>query len=180
MDWAPYDLANLNEVLKPQAITTLQVNMAQPELASNLPKGSVFDVESHANATLLYHLSDGTTLPVHYERGSGSFAPNRDEAVVTGTRGSVSWTIMGYAGDLELSLRNAKNETGAVQFFESPGDLWYSRAPVVEAVHFSEGRPNLAIANGEALFSAAVLRSLYEVSESSQPLRVDRSDFHEP
>ncbi|MFP6641410.1 MAG: Gfo/Idh/MocA family oxidoreductase, partial [Myxococcota bacterium] len=146
MDWAPYDLANLNQVLKPDAITALQVELAQPELPSELPNEAIFDVESHANATLLYHCSDGSTVPVHYERGSGSFGPNRDEAVVTGTRGSVSWTIMGYAGDLELSLRNAENETGAVHFFQPPGELWYSRAPVTEALNFREGQPHMAVA----------------------------------
>jgi predicted dehydrogenase len=179
MDWTPYDLANLNEVLRPEAITALRVDMAQPELPSDLPEGSLFDVETHATATLLYHRADGGTVPVHYERGSGSFGPNRDEAVVTGTKGSVSWTIMGYAGDLELSLRNAANEAGSVQVFKPPGEFWYSRAPVGEAIHFSDGRPHSAIVNGEALFSATVLRSLYEVSESSQPLRVDRSDFQD-
>lgn len=180
MDWAPYDLANLNRVLKPHAITALQVELAQPELPSDLPEGVVFDVESHATATLIYHGSDGSSVPVHYERGSGSFEPERDEAVITGTRGSVSWTIMGYAGDLELCLRNADNEAGAIQSFQSPGELWYSRAPLIEALNFSEGRPHLAIADGEALFQAAVLRSLYEAAKSGRPVTVERTDFDSP
>jgi hypothetical protein len=87
---------------------------------------------------------------------------------------------MGYAGDLELSLRNAENETGAVHFFQPPGELWYSRAPVTEALNFREGQPHMAVANGEALFQAAVLRSLYEVAKSNLPMRVERADFEVP
>lgn len=179
MDWAPYDLANLDLVLRPRAVTALHVELAQPELPSDLAETAVFDVETHAQSTLLYHLSDGSTVPVYYERASGSYEPACDEAIITGTRGSASWTSMGYAATLELSFRSAANERGAVQSFGPPGPLWYSRAPIRETLCHLRGRPHCAITGGDALFGAALLRALYECADSGQPVRVEHAAFSE-
>jgi predicted dehydrogenase len=177
MDWAAYDLAILHDLLQPRAIHVVHAAIAQPEVPADLPAGTVFDVETHGLATLVYERDDGSRVPVRYERASGSFEPDLDEATVTGTRGSVSWTCMGYAGELELTLRDAADEAGRAQTFAPPGELWFARAPLFETLDLLEGRPHHAVFGGDALFQAAALRAIYRAAERGEPVTVHRKDF---
>jgi predicted dehydrogenase len=177
MDWAAYDLAILHDLLQPRAIHVVHATIAQPELSADLPAGAVFDVETHGLATLVYERGDGSRVPVRYERASGSFAPDLDEARVTGTRGSVSWTCMGYAGELELTLRDAADEAGRAQTFAPPGELWFARAPLFETLNLLEGRPHHAVFGGDALFQAAALHAIYRAAERGESVSVHRKDF---
>jgi predicted dehydrogenase len=178
MDYAAYDLTTLLRILKPRAITVLHAAMAQPELPVRAPDGVVFDVETHAVATLLFERADGTQLTLHYERQTGSFERDLDEATLTGTRGSVSWSCMGYEGDITLSLRNADDEEGKVQIFEPPaGDNWVHDAPLLSTLDLLAGRPNRALAGGDVLFQIATLRAIYDVAESGKPVTLRRDTY---
>ncbi len=177
MDWAAYDLTTLLRVLQPRAITVLHAAMAQPELPGPAPDGGVFDVETHAVATLLYERADGSQLTLHYERQSGSFERDLDEATLTGTRGSVSWSCMGYEGDITLSLRNADDEEGKLQVFETPEGNWVNHAPLLSTLELLAGRPNRALAGGDALFQISTLRAIYDVAESGKPVTLRRDRY---
>ncbi|MBW2268318.1 MAG: Gfo/Idh/MocA family oxidoreductase [Deltaproteobacteria bacterium] len=177
MDWAAYDLAILHDLLQPHAVTVAHAALARPELPAELPPGSIFDVETHGLATLIYERADGSRVPVQYERATGSFEPGVEEARVTGTRGSVSWTCLGYDGRIELSHRDAANEKGRAESFAAPGELWSARAPLVETLNLLEGRPHHAVAGADALFQAAVLRAIYRAAETGAPVSVRRADF---
>jgi predicted dehydrogenase len=177
MDWAAYDLAILHDILQPRAITVAHAAIAQPDLPADLPTGTVFDVETHGLATLIYERNDGSCVPVRYERASGSFEPDVEEATVTGTRGSVSWTCMGYAGDLELTLRDVADAAGRTHSFPAPSELWFARAPLYETLNLLEGRPHHAVAGGDALFQFAALRAIYRAAERDAPVSVRRKDF---
>jgi predicted dehydrogenase len=177
MDWSAYDLAILHEILQPRAITVAHASIAQPELPAELPTGTVFDVETHGLATLIYERDDGSRVPVQYERSSGSFEPDVAEATVTGLRGSVSWTSMGFDGKLELSLRNASDEAGETRSFAPPGELWFARAPLYEMLNLLEGLPHHAVAGADALFQAAVLCAIYRTAETGTPVTMRREQF---
>ena len=177
MDWGPYDLANLDYVLAPKAISILHVRLAQPELPKSSAHPPIFDVESHAIATLIYHLPDESQVQVHYERATGSYEPERNEATITGTRGSAEWTLMGSNEPIQLLLRDAQNESTETFTFKSPGELWSSRAPLWEALKKLKNQPRLVVADGDALFQSAVLSGLYESAASGKPHQIRRCDF---
>jgi predicted dehydrogenase len=177
MDWAAYDLCILQDILKPTMIRVLHVTMAQPELSTDLAPGTVFDVETHAVATLIYERPDGSSVPVHFERQTGSYERDLSESTITGTRGSVSWTCMGWEGDIEISVRNASDEEGKTEVLAAPGEGWFDRAPLEAMLDLIEGRPNRALAGANALFQAAVLRALYESAETGHEIVVHRDHF---
>jgi predicted dehydrogenase len=177
MDWAAYDLAILHDVLQPREIRVAHATLAQPELPADLPDGTVFDVETHAVATLVYQRADGSRVPVHYERATGTFEPGVEEATVTGTRGSVSWSAMGFQGEIELRLRDAENEAGSTRSFPPPGAMWLARAPLYETLALLEGRPHCAVSGADALFQAAVLRAIYRAADSGAPVTLRRENF---
>jgi predicted dehydrogenase len=177
MDWGAYDFTTLLRLLQPRAVTVLHAAMAQPELPGPLPIDATFDVETHLVATLLYERADGTRVTLHYERQSGSFERDLDEATLTGTRGSISWSCMGYEGDITLSLRNADDEEGKVQLFEAPAGDWVGHAPLLSTLDLLAGRPNRALAGGDALFQISTLRALYDVAESGKPVTLRRDTY---
>ncbi len=177
MDWAAYDLAILHDLLQPRTITVAHAAIAQPDLPSDLAVGTLFDVETHGQATLVYERNDGSRVPVHYERASGSFEPDVEETRVSGTRGSVSWTGMGYRGALELTLRDADDESGRTQSFAPPSELWFARSPLYETLNLLEGRPHHAVTGADALFQAATLCAIYQTAESGAPMTVRRDDY---
>jgi hypothetical protein len=114
---------------------------------------------------------------VRYERASASFEPAVEEATITGIRGSVSWTCMGYRGKLELTHRDAVDEEGRTHSFAPPGKSWFARAPLYETLNLLEGRPHCAIHGGDALFQAAALCAIYRAAEKGAPVTVRREDF---
>ena len=177
MDWAAYDLCILQDILGAHTIRVLHARMAQPELPSDPPPPSVFDVETHAVATLLFERAEGAPVPVHFERQSGSFERDLSESTLTGTRGSTSWTAMGWDGDIELTLRNAADEEGKTQRLSPPGEGWVDYAPLHEMLNLIEGRPHRALAGGDALFQARVVRAIYEAAESGREVVVARNLF---
>ncbi|MBW2424011.1 MAG: Gfo/Idh/MocA family oxidoreductase [Deltaproteobacteria bacterium] len=177
MDWAAYDLCILQDILQPRAIRILHAKLVQPELPADPAPTGVFDVETHAIATLVFETDDGLQVPVHFERQSGSFERDLSESTLSGTRGSVSWTCMGWEGDIELTLRNAEDEEGKPQILEPPGPGWVDHAPLKETLRLMEALPNRALAGANALYQAATLRALYEAAETGREIVVSRDHF---
>lgn len=177
MDWAAYDLCILQDILHPHTIRVLHATMVQPELPADPAPTTVFDVETHGVATLLYECADGSLVPVHFERQSGSFDRDLSESTLTGTRGSVSWSCMGWEGDIELCLRNASHEEGKSQTLSPPGEGWLDRAPLEAMLNLIEGRPHHALTGADALFQAAALRAIYEAAETGREVVVRRDPF---
>ncbi|MBJ17899.1 MAG: Gfo/Idh/MocA family oxidoreductase [bacterium] len=177
MDWAAYDLCILQDILHPHTIRVLHATMTQPELPAEPAPTTVFDVETHAVATLLYECPEGSPIPVHFERQSGSFDRDLSESTINGTRGSVSWSCMGWEGDIELCLRNAEEEQGKAQILAPPAEGWFDRAPLGAMLDLIEGRPHHALVGADALFQAAVLRAIYEAAETGREVVVERDAF---
>lgn len=177
MDWAPYDLTTLQRVLRPRRVTVVHAALAQPELPGEVPGGAVFDVETHGVATLLYERPDGSRTTIQYERFSGSFERDLEDATLNGTRGSVTWTSMGYQGDITLSLRHAADDEGKRQVLQAPDGPWAHHAPLRSMLDLHAGRPNFALAGGDALFQIGTLRAIYDVAERGEPITVERSTY---
>jgi len=177
MDWAPYDLTILDSLFAPRRVTVLHAAMSQPELSAELAADAVFDVETHAVATLLYEVADGRRIPIHFERQSGSFERDLAESTINGTKGSVSWTCQGWEGAIEIALRNAADEDGKTRVLAPPGEDWFDRAPLFSMIDRLEGRPAHALTGADALFQAAILRALYSAAERGEPVTVERADW---
>jgi len=176
-DYAAYDLTTLQTILDPRAITVLHAAMAQPELPGEIPANVVFDIETHAVATLLYERRDGSHVTIQYERQTGSFERDLDDSTLNGTRGSVTWNSGGYQGDITVSLRSANDEAGKPQRFPPPEGAWVHSAPLLSMLDLLEGRPSFALVGGDALFQISTLRAIYDVAETGKPITLHRDAF---
>ena len=60
MDWGPYDMTAINDILQPVQVDVLHAWMAPPVSDIVLPEGAILDVEFHVGASMLYYCQDGT------------------------------------------------------------------------------------------------------------------------
>jgi predicted dehydrogenase len=176
-DYGAYELAILDAILEPESITIAQAMVAQPEVPAELPEGVVFDVETHAMSTLIFHRADGSRVPVFYERSAAAFEPDQEDVRVLGTRGSATWDWLGVGERIELNLRDVANEDGVTESFAPPRPNYVFSAPLRETLALLDGKPSRAIRGEQALFQIATMRGIYAVAESGEPVTIRRSDY---
>ena len=85
MDRAPYEFTVLNNLFQPERVEILSAWTANPTTALHLPPETVFDVEQQAGATLRYHLADGKTFMMTYERASCTHSDNQSFIEIEGS-----------------------------------------------------------------------------------------------
>jgi len=68
MDWSPYDMTLLNDILRPSRVDVRHAWMATPQTHLDQPP-PVLDVEFHVGAAMVYHVGEHR-VPVTFERAS--------------------------------------------------------------------------------------------------------------
>lgn len=172
MDRAPYEFTVLNDLLHPTRVDVLSAWTANPQTALHLPEHVVFDVEQHAGATLRYHLPDGTTIMLSYERASCTHGEERSLLEIEGLQGSVRWQwprwgsspILTYSYDrngmIESKVRSFPfSNTSSPRFGEKPLSYFYQRVL---------GQPSSAVVDEQALFNFSCIRAIYDCAETGQ------------
>lgn len=91
MDWGPYDVATLTDILQPAEIEVVGAWLAAPRTQID-PQDVPFDVETHVGALLWLRHRDGRRpVTVQYERASCAHGEEYARVEIEGTWGSVSW-----------------------------------------------------------------------------------------
>lgn len=172
MDRAPYEFSMLNALFQPIQVDVLNAWLADPLTTLSLPATAINDVEQHAGATLRYHLQDGTTFIMNYERASGTHSTEQADIEITGLKGAVRWDwphrrarkMLTYSYD-HAGQAETKTTTfpayyqGAVPFLEKPLHYFYQH------VH---GQDSPAVVNEQALFNFSCVRAIYDCASSGQ------------
>lgn len=93
MDWGPYDIATMHDMLHPDTVEVAGAWLGQPETAVD-PKGVPFDVETHVGAVMTFRggFCGPKPVAVHYERASCTHGDEYVKVELEGTRGAVKWT----------------------------------------------------------------------------------------
>ncbi len=176
MDWAPYDFSMLNAVLSPVRVEVLHAWCANPATKLKLPAGTVFDVETHAGASLRFHRRDGSNIHVTYERASCTHGEPRSVVEVEGTGGAVRWEWLMYSGKGELTRsfdRNGKVASRTRVMANRTGLGTHDR-PLVHLWRRIVGLPSLALVNEAAVFNFRCLRAVYDCAATGKPQGVSR------
>lgn len=172
MDWGPYDLSTLVDLLDPVRVEVRDAWIARPETGAD-PADVPFDVETDVGAALRVTRRDGATLPVAFGRASGTHATELGRAELSGTRGAVHWTPF----DSRQPVLLRRDVDGAVVESEvAPPprpELSIFDRPLAAFVDAVRGRPSLATVGAQAVAEFLVLRAIYRAARTGEPQAVD-------
>ena len=176
MDWGPYDFAALNDLLQPVRVDVEAAWMANPLTATDPPPEVVFDVEQHAGAGLRYHLADGTSVPVTYERAACTHGEERSVAEVEGERGAIRWDWLMFSGRGEVVHRFDRQGqvAGETYVLEDQGPYTFHDKPLAFFCQRLRGEPSPAIVDEQAVFNLGCLRAVYDCAATGRPQTVTR------
>ncbi len=172
MDWGPYDIACLCEVLEPIRVEIRSAWMATPRTGSD-----PFDpmlTEQHAAASLIFHRAGGQAIPVTYERAACTHGESRSAVEIEGTAGAVRWE---WCNDKGLVL-HSHDRAGEVQTVEemhpNATGLHAHHRPLHYFYQRVMNAPSPAIVNEQALFNFSILRAIYDAATTGQAQVVNK------
>lgn len=164
MDWGPYDVSTLLDLLRPTAVEVRDAWTGSPRTAGD-PADVVHDVESHAGASLRFHLPSGGTLPVLLERANHTSGESVAVGELLGDRGAVRWVPF----DSAQPVMHHADGADAADAVELP------RGPVLPFTPFDRplvffhrrlrGRPSFAAIGAAAVDEMRLIRALYDVAD---------------
>jgi predicted dehydrogenase len=171
MDWGPYDMAALTDVLRPQRITVLSSWIARPETGID-PTDIQLQTEQHVGARLILHLPTGQKLPVNYERAACTHGGDRSIVEIEGTRGAVKWDWAGSGGSVTRSFdRDGKVESESGDYPDMSG-LHPHDKPFIFFRKAIRGDNSPAIIGPQAVFNFSCIRAIYAAAETMEPRTV--------
>ncbi len=171
MDRAPYEFTVLNDLFQPVRIEVLAAWLANPTTALHLPAETIFDVEQQAGATLRYHLADGTSFLLSYERASGSHSDPQSLIEIEGQDGTVKWSWPGWGQPLTLTHnydRDGQAESKTISFPASRTALRFGEKPLLYFYQRVHGQPSEAVVNEQAVFNFSCIRAIYDCAATGQ------------
>jgi predicted dehydrogenase len=172
MDWGPYDVSTLFDLLQPVAVEVQDAWIARPRTGAD-PLDVVFDVETTAGAAMRFSAADGSVVHVAYRRASGSHATEHARSELSGTTGALRWTPF----DSQQPVHLRTDVAGEVREEEVPpgerSPLSIFDRPLVEFWAALTGRPSLATVGALAVDEFRVLRAIYDVARTGVPARIE-------
>ncbi|MDA3961751.1 MAG: Gfo/Idh/MocA family oxidoreductase [Planctomycetota bacterium] len=172
MDWAPYDMMILLDLLDAQSVQIQQAWLAQPRTAlpKDLDPDSV-DVEFHGGASLLVTTPSGARVGIDFERASCCHGEHHSRFHCYGSDGgaTIDWLPWGEGCALRW-------------FADDGGQLTHSDAELADTdlaiqhipyVRFRRHINDTAVASAfdqHAVFALSVLRGIYTAAESGTPI----------
>jgi len=172
MDWGPYDVSTLVDLLDPVKVEVRDAWVAQPRTGAD-PADVVFDVETDAGAALRFTRRDGTVLSVAFGRASGTHATETGHAELSGTRGAVHWTPF----DSQQPVYVRSDADGAIVEREvAPpprSELSIFDRPLVAFADAVRGRDSVATLGAQAVAEFLLLRAIYRAARTGEPQTVE-------
>jgi hypothetical protein len=176
MDRAPYEFSVLNDLFQPKRVEVLGAWTANPTTALHLPPETIFDVEQQAGAMLRYHLADGKTFMLTYERASCTHSNNQSLIEIEGLEGSMRWSWPMPRVNMALTHsydRDGLVESKAMSFLPpGPDAVKFSEKPLSYFYRRMVGQPSSAVVNEQALFNFSCVRGIYDCAQSGQPQEI--------
>lgn len=179
VDWGVYDLANLTSLLNPTKIEVRDAWKSKPETPAD-PTDIPFDVETHAGASMIWTLEDGTKVHVTYERASGTHGKEQKFSEIEGSKGAFEWTWAwnSSATGMKRAYKDGKTveePIGFVDQWESEWDVQQGERPLITFYRRAiRGEDVPALMDEGALFNFRTLCALFEASETGAVLTIEK------
>jgi predicted dehydrogenase len=178
VDWGVYDLANLTFLLRPTKVEVRHAWWARPETPAD-PVDTVFDVETHAGATMVWHTESGDRVTVEYERASGTHGKAQSLSEIEGTRGAFEWN---WAWDWKASGvkrayddgKTAEQELSFVDEDEQKWEITQGERPLIAFFRATRGRDVATLTNEAALFNFRILMALFHAAETGESITIEK------
>jgi predicted dehydrogenase len=152
--------------------------VVQVGIPTELPEGTVYDIETQVAATLEFELSGGQQVTVRYERTCATHGDAFESEGIYGTEGYLKWNWLPFGDDLKITVQNTlgKEEQVTREIPATPypeGDDWVV-APLREMDRHLRGEETAGVlVNDRALQTFRLLRAIYEAGESGEPVVVE-------
>jgi predicted dehydrogenase len=174
MDWGPYDLAALVDLLEPTRVEVRSAWIATPRTAVD-PELTPL-TEHHAGASLIFRRSDGTAVPVTWERSSATHGREQKTHEIEGPRGSLTWDWLG-GGKLTHCFDEAGKLVTQTREIPETTDLGPHDKPLVFMTRAIAGEPSPALLDERAVFNFAILRAIYDCARRNCSQIINMEDF---
>jgi predicted dehydrogenase len=172
MDWGPYDVSTLLELLRPRRLDILSAWTGSPRTGGE-PAGVPHDTESHVGASLLLHLPTGERLPVTFERANHTPGEPVSRAELQGAEGAISWVPF----DSAQPVLHHTHRAGMPVVRELPKPVALALTPfdrpLVFFVDRMRGRPSLATVDAAAADESRIIEAMYRTSADGQARTVE-------
>jgi predicted dehydrogenase len=171
MDWGPYDVSTLLDLLRPRAVEVRDAWIGSPRTPQD-PQGIPHDVESHAGASMRFHLTSGAMLPVVLERANHTAGEPLASAELLGARGALQWVPFDSAQPVR---HRAGDDT--VTELPRPATLPWTPfdRPLVYFHRALRGRPSFAALGTAAVDELRLIRAIYDIAAGAPPRTVAMS-----
>lgn len=166
MDWGPYDVAVLNDVLDPVRFEVASAWQATPRTAG-LDQAEAARSEQHVGAQLRLHLAGGETVAVSYERAACTHGAERSTVEIEGSDGAVEWDWLDWVGSNRVRY-TADRDGEPVSTVDTlaPTDGGHHARPY-ERLH-------QRASTAETLFNFLCLRAIHDAAVTGSAQAVER------
>lgn len=175
MDWGSYDFLVLNDLLEPERVEVLSAWTARAVTKFD-PPDVVNDVETHVGAAMRYHLANGTTVNVRYERSSCMHGRNDSSMEVEGTTGAIEWSPYEHHRIFHRYDREGKvvveEQDCSNSEFENVMDN-----PLRFFVGAIRGDAKSALLDEQAVFNFICMQAIYDCAGSGEKQTINKQSY---
>lgn len=171
MDWGPYDMAALVELLRPIQATILNAWLSTPRTGRD-PRDIPLVTEQHVAASLLMRCADGHDVAVTYERASCTHGEPRSLLELEGVDGAVRWQWPGGQGQVTRAFDVGGDVRTEQSEFPDASGLHPHDKPLVYFHRRIAGKDSPAIVNEQAVFNFLILQGIYEAARTGRAITV--------
>jgi predicted dehydrogenase len=180
MDWGPYDLSTLFQVLQPDRVTVSGAWMTSPETATSLAPEVVFDVEQHVGATLRLERHGQPALTVTYERAACTHGAERQINEIEGSDGAIRWDWLDWVGDSSMTTTTDMDGQPVEEVTRlAPATVGVHQRALVQFAAHLRGEASASLTNERAVFTFACLRAIHDAAASGQPRTVSLGEVRD-
>ncbi|MCR8657154.1 Gfo/Idh/MocA family protein [Paenibacillus endoradicis] len=169
MDWGPYDMTSLIEILNPIKVEVLHAWMTTPSTDHELDTEENAEVEQHVGATLVFTLVDSNRVVVQYERAACCHGEESSTTQIEGSHGAVIWDWPLFSG--EGNLTRFYDENGETKYETrniTNEELGMMDKPIIYFIEQVAGENQLAVTNEQAVFNFNVLHAIYKYIQTKE------------
>jgi predicted dehydrogenase len=177
-DWGPYDMAVLLSIFEPVKVTISDAHTMSIPIRHGIPDEVVYDIDTHATASLCFETANGNHITIRYERGGGFHGDALETEGIYGTEGHIKWDWLPFSENPRVAVQKTKApglaDVIVYPVTKQPQEESWVHAPLREFDRFLRGDANaMVLVNEKALQSFNILRAIYEVSETGNPVTLD-------
>lgn len=174
MDWGPYDIAVLDEVLQPVRVDIVHAWASAPQTGGPF-EAEATRLEQHVGASMVLEDAAGTRVPVTYERAAATHGEERAIVQIEGSARAVSWDWLDWVGDGSVRVTSDLDgsPSASSRRFELPAVGFHAR-PLARMVELVAGGADPDAVTADAVFRFDWVRAVLEAAETGEPISVVR------